>query len=144
MVASQSELILEQIKARLIAGRVATERNADVPVIVPAEGMAILRDGDPGDPERVLGGFESVYYTHTIELELFVQGVTETVRDERYDALLSKVGAILYTDTSLGGLIFGFHTTRPEPQTIPVEGGVPIKAAVLIIIAEYQPENPLA
>lgn len=140
---SHSEKVLEAIKDALIGAGIETERNIDVPVKVPADGMVILRDGDPGEPERLCGGFETSYYYHAIELELLAQAALDDARDKKYDALVRRVRTALYADKTFGGLIFGFETSKPEPQIITIEGGVSIKAAVLVITAEYQTDNPL-
>jgi hypothetical protein len=38
------------------------ERNSGLPEKIPAGGLLILRDGDPGEPEQALGGFGNAYY----------------------------------------------------------------------------------
>jgi hypothetical protein len=53
MPASKAEQVLEAVKALLesVPGAVV-ERNNVLPGKVPAGGLIILRDGDPGEPDR--------------------------------------------------------------------------------------------
>lgn len=140
---SYAETILLDIYGRFVAAGMEIERNSVVPEEVPDDGLVILRDGSPGDPERLLGGFETSYYTHGIEIEIFVQSGSREVRDQKYDALLQAVKAVIYADKTFGGLVYGFETSMPEPETIPVEGGAAIKAASLVLLVEYETNNPL-
>lgn len=71
-------------------------RNAILPEKVPAAGVVILRDGDPGPPEVWLSP-PGYYYEHRAEIELVVDG-TPTARDTAFDALRLAIG------TALGGL----------------------------------------
>jgi hypothetical protein len=58
MPASKAEQLLGTLKALLETVPGATvERNSVLPQKVPAGGLIILRDGDPGEPEQALGGF---------------------------------------------------------------------------------------
>jgi len=58
MAASALETILIAMLAQLtaIGGGVTVERNSDVPEIIPAAGLIILRDGKTEPTEPVLGG----------------------------------------------------------------------------------------
>ena len=40
------------------------QRNSVLPEKIPGDGLIILRDGDPGEPERALGAFKTAYYRH--------------------------------------------------------------------------------
>jgi hypothetical protein len=62
MPASKAEQVLERIKASLETVPVAMiDRNSVLPEKVPAGGLIILRDGDPGEPEQAFGGFDGSY-----------------------------------------------------------------------------------
>jgi hypothetical protein len=65
MPASKVEQVLEALRAVLetVPGA-AVERNSVLPEKVPAGGLIIVRDGDPGEPEQALGGFGNAYYQH--------------------------------------------------------------------------------
>lgn len=139
---SKAEQILAFIKNAIAAQGVFIERNAPEPVEVGDGGFVILRDGDPGDPERFIGADVS-YYTHAIEIEIFVQSSSGQARDEQFDALLGLVSSALYEDRTFGGLVNGFLTSRPEVITIPVDAGESIKAGLLVLNVEYSVNNPL-
>ena len=65
MPASETEQMLQAIEALLGAVTDAeVERNSAVPEKIPAGGLIMLRDGDPGEPEQALGGFATAYYRH--------------------------------------------------------------------------------
>lgn len=143
MSASIPEQIVTAIYERLIGAGMAVEKNSAVPEIVPGDGLAIVRDGNPGEPERLLGGFETAYYVHIVDVELFVQSGSDSVRDQKFDSLLKMAGTALYADKTFGGLAYGFESSRPETTIIPVEGAAAIKAGVIGLSVEYQTDNPL-
>jgi hypothetical protein len=118
MPASKAEQVLEALRALLatVPGA-AVERNGVLPEKVPAGGLIVLRDGDPGEPEQALGGFGNAYYQHAVEIEVYVEEGDAAVRDAGFDALLQQIGAALKADPTLGGLVFGMTYGRPEPAT---------------------------
>lgn len=72
-MASRREEVLEAIKG-LVAGALPSakvERNAAKPERIPSGGLAIIRDGDPGDPEVLLSPLTYVY-THRVPIEIAV------------------------------------------------------------------------
>jgi hypothetical protein len=77
MPASKAEQVLEALRGvlDLVPGAVV-QRNSVLPEKVPATGLIILRDGDPGEPEQALGGFGSTYYQHTVEIEIEISSRT--------------------------------------------------------------------
>jgi hypothetical protein len=57
MPASKAEQVLAALEALLETVPGATvERNSALPEKIPDGGLIVLRDGDPGQPERALGG----------------------------------------------------------------------------------------
>jgi hypothetical protein len=145
MTASKAEQVLEAIKALLepVPGA-AVERNSVLPEKVPAGGLIILRDGDPGEPEQALGGFGSTYYQHAIEIEVYVEEGDAAARDAAFDALLQQIGAVLEADLTLGGLAYGLTYGRPEPSIEAVAGAPAIKTATLTVSVDYETDAPLA
>jgi hypothetical protein len=127
----------------LVPGAVV-QRNSVLPEKVPATGLIILRDGDPGEPEQALGGFGSTYYQHTVEIEIYVEDGDAAARDAAFDALLQQIGAALETDPTLGGLAFGMTYGRPEPAIEAVAGAPAIKTATLTVAVDYESDAPLA
>jgi hypothetical protein len=145
MPASKAEQVLEAMKALLeMVPGAAVERNSVLPEKVPDGGLIILRDGDPGDPEQALGGFESTYYQHAIEIETYVEEGDAAARDAAFDALLQQIGAALEADPTLGGLAFGLTYGRPEPSIEAIAGAPAIKSATLTVTVDYETDAPLA
>ena len=115
-----------------------------LPEKIPAGGLIILRDGDPGEPEQALGGFGSTYYQHAVEIEVYLEEGDAAARDAAFDALLQQIGAALEADPMLGGLAFGLTYGRPETAIEAVAGAPAIKAATLTVTVDYETGAPLA
>ena len=145
MPASKAEQVLEAIKALLeaVPGAVA-ERNNVLPEKIPAGGLIILRDGDPGEPEQALGGFGSAYYQHAVEIEVYVEEGDAAVGDAAFDDLLQQIGSTLDADPTLGGFAFGLTYGRPETLIEAVPGAPAIKSATLTVTVDYETAAPLA
>ena len=121
---------------------VSTLRNEQLPTKVPSEGLFIMRDGDPGEPEVTLSP-PRYHYQHRVEIEALVQHAEQAQRDQALDDLLSLLAQALDGQTSLGGLVDYLHIETPEFLSETVEGAPTIKAAVVPIILEYSTTNPL-
>jgi hypothetical protein len=145
MPASKAEQVLEEIKASLATiPDAVVERNSVLPEKIPAGGLIILRDGDPGEPEQTLGGFGNTYYQHAIEIEVYVEEGDAAVRDAAFDDLLQQIGVVLEADPTVGGIAFGLTYSRPEPNIEAVAGAPAIKAAMLTVTVDYESDAPLA
>jgi hypothetical protein len=59
-------------------------REEVLPERLPADGLVILRDGDPGAPEVTLLPL-AYHYEHRAEIEVFVQGKTPAARASTFD-----------------------------------------------------------
>lgn len=141
---SQAEKILDKLKTLIGATTTAKiERNSAVPEKIPNTGLVIIRDGDPGNPEYVLGGFSNVYYSHNIEIEIYIQEGAPAQRDRKFDELMQLVGGVLESHPTLDGLVAGLTYARPDTHTQPVDGGPAIKAGVILLLAEYETQTPL-
>jgi hypothetical protein len=104
MPASKAEQVLDGLKALLeTVPDALVERNRVLPEKIPDGGLVILRDGDPGELEQGLGGFESTYDQHTVEIEIYVEEGNAAARDATFDALLQRIGAVLEADPTIGG-----------------------------------------
>ena len=145
MPASKAEQVLEAMKALLemVPGAVV-ERNSVLPEKVPAGGLIILRDGDPGEPEQALGGFGNAYYQHAVEIEVYVEQGDAAARDAAFDDLLQQIGTALEADRTLGGLAFGLTYGRPDTSIEAVPGAPAIKSAMLAVTVDYETAAPLA
>jgi hypothetical protein len=145
MPASKAEQVLEAPKTLLESVPDAViQRNSVFPEKVPAGGLIILRDGDPGEPEHALGGFGSAYYQHAVEVEVYLEEGDATARDTAFDALLQQIGAVLEADPTIGGLAFGLTYGRPEPSIEAVAGAPAIKTATLSVTVDYETSATLS
>ncbi|QQG36824.1 MAG: acyl-CoA transferase [Micavibrio aeruginosavorus] len=141
---SQSEKILDKLKTLIDAATTAKiERNSAVPEKIPPTGLIIIRDGNPGDPEYVLGGFSNVYYSHNIEIEVYIQEGAPAQRDLKFDQLMQLIGTVLESHPTLDGLVAGLTYARPDTHTQPIDGGPAIKAGVILLMTEYETPTPL-
>ena len=143
-MSSKTERVLQAVHARLQAiPDAAVERNIAVPAKVPTDGLIVLRDGDPGEPDTALGGFGGAYYSHRVEVEVHVQNADPVARDTAFDNLLMAVGTALEADPTLGGLVFGMSYGRPSTDLEPIDGAPAIKSGVIEITVEYESDAPL-
>ena len=141
---SKAEQVLAALTDRLrtFAGA-KVERNTAVPERIPAGGLIVLRDGDPGEPETALGGFGGVYYSHAVEIEVYVEDGDAAARDAAFDALVQGIGAALDADPTLGGLAFGMTYGCPEIDTEAIAGAPAIKTGTITVTVEYETDSPL-
>ncbi|WP_347268401.1 acyl-CoA transferase [Paracoccus sp. (in: a-proteobacteria)] len=133
------ETILVALHARLSALPATALRGEVLPERVPAAGLLILRDGEPGEPEVTLSPL-TYYYQHRAEIEAVVQGAS---RDAAFDALCASIGTALAADRTLGGLCDWVEAEAPQPVDLPVDGAASLKAAVIPVILHYSVSDPL-
>ena len=111
-----------------------------LPERVPAGGLLILRDGEPGEPEVTLSPL-AYHYQHHAEIEAVVRGAD---RDGAFDALCASIGTALAADRTLGGLCDWVEAEAPRPVDLPIEGAASLKAAVIPVILHHTTADPLA
>jgi hypothetical protein len=136
------EAILQALHALLQTLPATALRGEILPERVPASGLMILRDGDPGDPEVLLSPLLYVY-DHRAEIEVIVQAGDATARDTALDTLLASIGAALAADRTLGGLCDWIEPEAPKPVDLPIDGAATLKAAVVPVILTYTTANPI-
>lgn len=134
------ETILAALHARLSALPATTLRGDVLPERVPAAGILILRDGDPGEAEVTLSPLR-YHYQHRAEIEAVVQGAA---RDAVFDALCADIGGAIGADRTLGGLCDWVEAEAPRPVDLPVEGAASLKAAVIPVVLHYSTADSLA
>jgi hypothetical protein len=137
---SSRETILAALFARLSVVPATVLRGDVLPERVPAAGLLILRDGEPGEPEVTLSPLR-YHFQHRAEIEAVVQGAA---RDATFDALCSSIGVALAADRTLGGVCDWVEAEAPEPVDLPVEGAASLKAAVIAVVLHYTLTDPLA
>ena len=135
------EAILAALYARLQSLAALTLRDEVLPERIPAAGLIILRDGQPGEPEVTLSPLR-YHYQHRAELEVVVQA--SNGRANAFDSLIAAIGTALETDRTLGGLCDWVEPEAPASIDLPVEGAAALKAAVITINLHYTTSGPLA
>jgi hypothetical protein len=135
------ETVLQALHSLLQTQPVPVLRGEVLPERVPAAGLLILRDGDPGDPAVTLSPLR-YHYQHRAELEAVVQAGTG--RDAAFDSLTAGVGTALAADRTLGGLCDWVEAEAPKPVDLAVDGASTLKAAVIPIVLHYATTDPLA
>jgi hypothetical protein len=134
------ETILTALHARLKSLPATALRGEVLPERVPSEGLLILRDGDPGEPEVTMSPLR-YHYHHSAEIEVVVQSAG---RDAAFDSLVASIGAALEADRTLGGLCDWIEPEAPKPVDLPVEGATTVKAASITLTLHYTTASPLA
>ena len=137
---STRETILQALLAALQTVPATVLRGEVLPERVPAGGLLILRDGEPGEPEVTLSPL-AYHYQHRAEIEAVVQGAA---RDTAFDTLTASIGTALAADRTLGGLCDWVEAEAPRLIDLPVEGAPSLKAAVISVILHYTTADPLA
>ncbi len=133
------ETILTALHARLSALAATVLRGDVLPERVPAAGLLILRDGEPGEPEVTLSPLR-YHYHHRAEIEAVVQGAS---RDAAFDTLCASIGAAIVVDRTLGGICDWVEAKAPRPVDLPIEGAASLKAAVIAVVLHYSTADQL-
>ena len=135
------ETVLTALHARLQPLAALTLRDEVLPERIPAAGLIILRDGQPGEAEVTLSPLR-YHYQHRAELEVVVQAGTG--RASTFDDLIAAIGAALEADRTLGGLCDWIEPEAPASVDLPIEGAAALKAAVITIVLHYTTTGPVA
>jgi hypothetical protein len=144
MMASKREQVLSALFVRLQAIPLATvKRNEALTLAVPAGGLVILRDGDPGEPDVTLNP-RSEFFSHRAEIEAFVAQPAGGGGEALLDSLLREIGVALVADRNLGGLAENLILCAPETSVLAIEGAAPILTARITVTIEYLVSDPLA
>ena len=133
------ESFLAALHARLSTLPATALRSDVLPECVPPDGLLILRDGEPVEPEVTLSPL-AYHYQHRAEIEAVVQG---TDRDATFDTLCASVGTAIAADRTLGGFCDWIEAEAPKPVDLPVEGAASLKAAVIPVVLHYTTADPL-
>lgn len=143
-MSSRREAILSALFQTLDTALAANvRRNEVLPEKVPASGLVLLRDGDPGEPDVTLNP-RTEFYAHRIELEVYVPRDPTGGGEAALDALLGAIGSALKIDTWLGGLAENLTPSAPETGALAIEGAAPVLTARLVVTVEYLVSDPLS
>jgi hypothetical protein len=106
------------------------KRNAALPERIAEHAMAILRDGEMGEPEVSLSPL-TYHWQHQVAIEMFVADPDASARDARMDGLL------------LGGVIEYADIGPPKFDELAPDGSSGIKACLLPVVLHYSSSGPL-
>jgi hypothetical protein len=137
---STRETILSALHALLQTQAAPVLRGEVLPERVPATGLLILRDGEPGEPAVTLSPLR-YHYQHRAEIEAVVQAGAG--RDAAFDSLTAGVGIVLAADRTLGGLCDWAEAEAPRPVDLAIDGAATLKAAAIPIVLHYANSDPL-
>ena len=118
------------------------KRNAALPERVSDQAMAILRDGEMGEPEVSLSPL-TYHWQHQVAIELFVADPDASARDARMDGLLVELATLIEADRSLGGVIEFAEIGPPKFDELAPDGTSGIKACLLPVVLHYSSAGPL-
>jgi hypothetical protein len=118
-------------------------RNHALAQSVPAGGLVILRDGEPGEPDVTLNP-RTEFYSHRAEIEAYVLQPVGGGGEAELDRLLMAIGSGLAPDTTLSGLAENLVCGAPIVEAVAIEGAPPILSARLTVTIDYLVSDPLA
>ncbi len=119
------------------------KRNAALPERVSDQAMAILRDGEMGEPEVSLSPL-TYHWQHHVAIELFVADPDASARDARMDGLLVELAILIEADWTLGGVIEYAEIGPPKFDELAPDGTGGIKACLLPVVLHYSSSGPLS
>lgn len=138
---SKRETILAALLSQLSGNMtVAITRNDPLPTRLPAMGLAIMRDGDPGEPDVSMSPLR-YHYEHVVEVEAYFEAATG--RDTGLDAVTAQIGAAIALDRTLGGLCDWIETGAPDTDDLALDGAESLKAAIVPLTLHYAVADPL-
>lgn len=125
------------------------EVNADRPDEIPPEGVLIVRTGDPGDPEVVLGETPLFGWEHRAVVEIHLR--RDAAPDpaptpaQRLDGLLLRLGQELALDPTLGGAVDHALVLDAPAEADLAEAGQPdVRWHEVTVTLHYDSTGPLA
>lgn len=119
------------------------KRNAALPERIADHAMAILRDGEMGEPEVSLSPL-TYHWQHQVTIELFVADPDASTRDARMDNLLMELATLIEADRTLGGAVEYAEIGPPKFDELAPEGASGIKACLLPVVLNYSSAGPLS
>lgn len=118
------------------------KRNAALPERIADHAMAILRDGEMGEPEVSLSPL-TYHWQHQVAIELFVADPDASTRDSRMDGLLTELASLIEADRTLAGVVEYAEIGPPKFDELAPEGTSGIKACLLPVLLHYSSAGPL-
>ncbi len=118
------------------------KRNAALPERIADHAMAILRDGEMGEPEVSLSPL-TYHWQHQVAIELFVADPNASTRDARMDGLLTELASLIEADRTLAAVVEYAEIGQPKFDELAPEGTSGIKACLLPVVLHYSSAGPL-
>jgi hypothetical protein len=119
------------------------KRNAALPERVSEHAMAILRDGEMGEPEVSLSPL-TYHWQHQVAIEVFVADPDASARYARMDDLLIELAVMIEADRTLGGVVEYADIGPPKFDELAPDGSSGIKACLLPVVLHYSSSGPLS
>ena len=119
------------------------KRNAALPERIADHAMAILRDGEMGEPEVSLSPL-TYHWQHQVAIELFVADPDAAARDSRMDGLLTELASLIEAGRTLAGVVEYAEIGQPKFDELAPEGTSGIKACLLPVVLHYSSAGPLS
>jgi hypothetical protein len=141
---SKREQVLDALKALIASAlpNAEVKRNLAKPERIPPGGLAIIRDGDPGEPEVILSPLTYIY-THRVPVEFAAYETSSETREQVLDSMLGAIGLAMVNDRTLGGLCDFIEAEAPVTDDVETAGARPGRWADAAIIAAYATTDPL-
>ena len=118
------------------------KRNAALPERIADHAMAILRDGEMGEPEVSLSPL-TYHWQHQVAIELFMADPDASTRDSRMDGLLTELASLIEADRTLAGVVEYAEIGQPKFDELAPEGTSGIKACLLPVVLHYSSSGSL-
>lgn len=141
---SRREQVIEAVKALVVDAlpNADVKRNLAKPERIAPGGLAVVRDGDPGEPEVLLSPLIYVY-THRIPIEVAAYESASRPREDVLDEMLGAIGNTVRADRTLGGLCDFLEVEAPTPADLETLGAAPARFAEIAVVAVYGTADPL-
>lgn len=135
--------VKELVKAALPVARVTGMDLKDAkPKTIDPLGQAIVRSGDPGEPETDLSP-PTWWWERTFPIELAAKDEPARPAQEVLAEMAMLVGAAIAADRYLGGLCTWLDASAPTDGEVDELGAAPIAWCDFTIVASYSTTSPL-
>jgi hypothetical protein len=143
-VISKREAVISAVRALIAAALPAAEvkRNLAKSERIPPGGLVVVRDGEPGEPDTTLSPL-TYHFEHRIALEVAANDTGGTSRELALDAMLRAIGTAIAANRTLGGLCDWIEAEAPATDDAEALGAVPVRFALLTLVAAYATTDPL-
>ena len=118
------------------------DEDAAFPARVPPNGLVIVRNSHPGDPEIDLCP-PAYHFEHPIAVEVAAHQSPGRSLDQAVDDILVAIGHLIEANRTLGGLCTWLDAETGSFEDIRGENTRPAGTAIIRVIASYSTSNPL-